>query len=440
MKRKLLQAIGQLVMAILRKADYFITGSNTGISIEEERKDPYSVYKILRSRGRILRSYTNRGWMVVGFDEAQELFLDSRFGSDLRTNKPLSRMIRLAADGKKVSFLDDPAMLNLDPPDHTRLRKLATHGFLHKHILSLEPRVTEIVDRCLESYDTQSGTFNIVTQIAKPLPAIVIAELLGLPESDLTRFQKLSIDLLGLTALGDDEQMERGAKANEDLISYFSGIIDDKRRNPDQALISRLIAAEEEGDRLSAEEVYSTAILLLIAGHETTTRLISNGIYTLLQHPEQLALLRDNPDLAENAIEEMLRFEPPIQFVVRFAREDLTFHGKKIKKNQLVAPIILSANRDPAANDNPDVFDIERDNIKHVSFGYGIHLCLGMTLARLEGRIAINKLLQRFPDMTLADQPLEWSSLMLIRGLENLIIETNDSNNKSDLQSETDAA
>jgi cytochrome P450 len=318
MKRKLLQAIGQLVMAILRKADYFITGSNTGISIEEERKDPYSVYKILRSRGRILRSYTNRGWMVVGFDEAQELFLDSRFGSDLRTNKPLSRMIRLAADGKKVSFLDDPAMLNLDPPDHTRLRKLATHGFLHKHILSLEPRVTEIVDRCLESYDTQSGTFNIVTQIAKPLPAIVIAELLGLPESDLTRFQKLSIDLLGLTALGDDEQMERGAKANEDLISYFSGIIDDKRRNPDQALISRLIAAEEEGDRLSAEEVYSTAILLLIAGHETTTRLISNGIYTLLQHPEQLALLRDNPDLAENAIEEMLRFEPPIQFVVRF--------------------------------------------------------------------------------------------------------------------------
>jgi cytochrome P450 len=440
MKRKLLQAIGQLVMAILRKADYFITGSNTGISIEEERKDPYSVYKILRSRGRILRSYTNRGWMVVGFDEAQELFLDSRFGSDLRTNKPLSRMIRLAADGKKVSFLDDPAMLNLDPPDHTRLRKLATHGFLHKHILSLEPRVTEIVDRCLESYDTQSGTFNIVTQIAKPLPAIVIAELLGLPESDLTRFQKLSIDLLGLTALGDDEQMERGAKANEDLISYFSGIIDDKRRNPDQALISRLIAAEEEGDRLSAEEVYSTAILLLIAGHETTTRLISNGIYTLLQHPEQLALLRDNPDLAENAIEEMLRFEPPIQFVVRFAREDLTFHGKKIKKNQLVAPIILSANRDPAANDNPDVFDIERDNIKHVSFGYGIHLCLGMTLARLEGRIAINKLLQRFPDMTLADQPLEWSSLVLIRGLENLIIETNDSNNKSDLQSETDAA
>jgi cytochrome P450 len=440
MKRKLLQAIGQLVMAILRKADYFITGSNTGISIEEERKDPYSVYKILRSRGRILRSYTNRGWMVVGFDEAQELFLDSRFGSDLRTNKPLSRMIRLAADGKKVSFLDDPAMLNLDPPDHTRLRKLATHGFLHKHILSLEPRVTEIVDRCLESYDTQSGTFNIVTQIAKPLPAIVIAELLGLPESDLTRFQKLSIDLLGLTALGDDKQMERGAKANEDLISYFSGIIDDKRRNPDQALISRLIAAEEEGDRLSAEELYSTAILLLIAGHETTTRLISNGIYTLLQHPEQLALLRDNPDLAENAIEEMLRFEPPIQFVVRFAREDLTFHGKKIKKNQLVAPIILSANRDPAANDNPDVFDIERDNIKHVSFGYGIHLCLGMTLARLEGRIAINKLLQRFPDMTLADQPLEWSSLMLIRGLENLIIETNDSNNKSDLQSETDAA
>lgn len=290
----------------------------------------------------------------------------------------------------------------------------------------MEPGIVSIVRRCLDEYDPASGQFDVVQQLAKPLPAIVIAELLGLPETDLSRFHKLSEDLLGLTAIGDDEKMERGAIANEGLNNYFREVIEVKRENPDQAMISRLIQAEEEGDRLTAEELYSTCALLLVAGHETTTRLIGNGMYLLLKHPEQLRKLQADPSLAENAIEEILRYEPPVQLMPRFALEDIEFYGKKIKKNQLIVPIIASANRDPVANRNPDEFDIERKEIKHVSFGYGIHLCLGLTLARLEGKIAINMLLAHFPEMTMAEQELIWTPLPLVRGMDNLVIETNE--------------
>lgn len=432
MKRKLLQIMGQAAFAVLRKVDYYITGSNSGFTREEEVEDPYRTLKVLRDRGSILRTYTNRGWMVLGFEEAQALFKDQRFGSDIRKNKFLSSMLRFASDGRSVMFLDNPTLLNLDPPDHTRLRKLVAQGFLHKFVLSMEPRIASIVRQCLDEYDPASGQFDIVRQLAKPLPAIVIAELLGLPESDLPRFQKLSEELLGLTAIGNDEEMKLGAIANEELVNYFKEIIGLKRENPDQALISRLIQAEEEGDRLTADELYSTCGLLLVAGHETTTRLIGNGLYVLLNHPDQLKKLLDNPSLTPNAIEEILRYEPPVQLMPRFALEDAEFFGKKIKKNQLIVPMIASANRDPAANDNPDDFDISRENIKNVSFGHGIHLCLGLTLARLEGRIAINILLERFPDMTLADQKIVWTPLPLVRGMDNLVIKTNESPAKID--------
>lgn len=426
MKRKLILAIGQIAFYILRKVDYYISGSNTGISPEEEVRDPYAVWRILRAKGNILRSYTNRGWLVLGFEEAQQLFKDSRFGSDARKNRFISGAMRAASPDGKVPFLDNPTMLNLDPPDHTRIRKLVNHGFGHKYIVSLEPRIAEIVGACLDTYDPEKGQFDIVHQLAKPLPAIVIAELLGLPEDDHSRFQKLSNDLLGLTAIGDDEAMRAGTLANEELVKYFEEVIEEKRKLPSQDLISRLIEAEEEGDRLTAEEMYSTCVLMLVAGHETTTRLISNGVHLLLQNPDQLELLKKDPELAQNAVEEMLRYEPPVQLMPRYALDDVEFFGKKIKKNQLIAPIIASANRDPAANPNPDVFDITRKDIKHVSFGYGIHLCLGLNLARLEARIAFNLLLQRFPNITLAEQELVWTPIPLIRGMDNLIVNMNE--------------
>ena len=362
----------------------------------------------------------------LGFEEAQALFLDKRFGTDLRKNKFLTKMIRLASAGRNVSFLDNPTMLNLDPPDHTRLRKLVSQGFLHKYIMSLEPQIEEIVDQCLAGFTAPATQFDVVTDLAKPLPAIVIGRLLGLPNEDIPYFQELSEKLLGLSAIGDDERMEAGGIANEALIDYFRGVIEEKRRNPGQDMIGRLIAAEEEGDRLTAEEMYSTCVLLLVAGHETTTRLISNGMYALLRHPDQIKMLIDDPSLMPNAIEEMLRFDPPVQLMPRFALQDCEFYGNKIKKNQLIVPVIASANRDPAANDNPEVFDIKRENIRHVAFGHGIHLCLGLSLARMEAKIALNKLLARFPNMTLAEQVLVWTPVMLVRGSDNLLIDVNE--------------
>ena len=428
MKRRILQWLGQLALRALRTLDYYFTGSVSGIPQEEALKDPYRVYASYREHGRVIRTLANRGWMVLGFEEVQALFRDPRISSDLRKNRFLTRMMRLAADGRELPFLDNPTMLNLDPPDHTRLRKLASQGFLHKFILSLEPRIEAIVDDCLDDYDESTGQFDIVGQLAQPLPAIVIAELMGLPDGDLPRFRKLSDDLLNLTLIGDDDAMEKGAQANRELTAYFREVIAKKHEHPGQDLITRLIEAEEEGDRLTAEETLSTCVILLVAGHETTTRLIGNGMHLLLNHTDQLKLLQEDRSLMENAIEEMLRYEPPVQLMPRFALEDMEFYGRQFKKNQLIGAMIASANRDPLANRDPDVFDITRQEIRHVSFGHGIHLCLGMTLARLEARVAINRLLDRFPDMQLADQQISWVPSTLVRGMEQLLIDVDEDN------------
>jgi cytochrome P450 len=423
MKRRLLQWLGRTALATLRKLDYYFTGSVAGVPPEEALRDPYRVYGLYRQHGNVIRTLANRGWMVLGFEEVQALFRDPRVGSDLRKNRFLTRMMRLAADGRELPFLDNPTMLNLDPPDHTRLRKLASQGFLHKFIQSLEPHIESIVNDCLDTFDAETGQYDIISQLAQPLPAIVIAELMGLPESDQPRFRKLSDDLLNLTMIGEDEMMEKGVQANRELTEYFKEIIEYKHDHPGQDLITRLIEAEEEGDRLTAEEMHSTCVILLVAGHETTTRLIGNGMHLLLQHPDQLDLLRADRSLMSSAIEEMLRFEPPVQLMPRFALEDFEFYGKRFRKNQLIGAMIGSANRDPAANSDPDVFDITRDEIRHVSFGHGIHLCLGMNLARLEAKVAFNCLLNRFPDMALAEQDIVWTPNTLVRGMERLVID-----------------
>jgi cytochrome P450 len=199
-------------------------------------------------------------------------------------------------------------------------------------------------------------------------------------------------------------------------------VVEEKRGNPGNDLISQFIAAEEEGDRLSAEEVYSTSGLLLIAGHETTTRLIGNAVWLLLTHPDQLQLLRDDPDLMPNAVEEALRFQSPVQHTTRVALEDMDFHGCKIKKHQLVELMIGAANRDPQANDDPDRFDIRRENVQHVGFGYGIHLCLGAELARLEAKTVLEMLLECYPDLSLETEVPAWGDSDFVRGLDELIV------------------
>jgi pimeloyl-[acyl-carrier protein] synthase len=420
---RMFNIVSKVALAVLGRADHYLNGSNSGRSAEQVRQDPYSGFQQARARGPVLRSYANRGWMVVGFEAAQACFKDQRFGSDMRRNKFLVRLLRAGANGRPVSPLDNPSMLNLDAPDHTRLRKLASRGFLNKYIQSLRPHIEEIVGQCLADIEEGTEQFDVVEKLANELPAIVIAEMLGLPEKDRAQFQAWSNDLIGLTKIEQPALVERAGVASEELQAYLAGIIDSKRTNPGEDFITQLIAAEEEGDRLNADEMYSTCALLLGAGHETTTRLIGNGLYLLLKHPEQLAMLRKDRSLMDNAIEEMLRYEPPVQFMPRFAREDLEFYGNKVKKDQLLLVVIASANRDETANPESEKFDITRENVKHVSFGHGMHLCLGLALARMEASVAFNALLDRFPNMSMSEQDVVWSDNAFVRGVEKLMVE-----------------
>jgi len=311
-------------------------------------------------------------------------------------------------------------MLNLDPPDHSRIRRLVSQGFMHKFIQSLEPRIRLIVDDCLRRVDNDA-TFDIVATLAKPLPAIVIAEMMGLPESDHARFQAWSEDLIDGTGTNDPTKVERGTAASNALIQYFRDIIHSRRGNPGDDLIGQLIRAEEAGDTLSERELYNTCLLLLVAGHETTTRLIGNGAYLLLKHG-LWKTLRDDSARIPAAIEEMLRFEPPVQATQRFVLEDLEFHGKHMKRGEIVFVGIAGGNRDPDANDAPDRFDPGREKVNQVSFGYGIHLCIGASLARLEAKVTFEKLLAEFPDMRLCDAEPHWGTNPFFRGHESLVV------------------
>ena len=381
-------------------------------------RDPYPMYERLRSKAPVHYSIASRAWWVTGFDLVQEVLRDKRFVVDVRTFPERADKIRADLDDERRERFEHPSMLNRDPPDHTRLRRLVSHGFVHRYIQSLEPRIRAIVEDCLRRVDNAEA-FDIVDVLARPLPAIVIAEMMGLPQSDHAQFQTWSEDLIEATTTNDTEKLDKGAAAENALIHYFQRIIASRRGSPSDDLVGQLIRAEEEGDKLTERELYNTCLLLLVAGHETTTRLIGNGVYLLLEHG-LWSELRKNPARIPIAIEEMLRFEPPVQATQRFVLDDLDFHGHRMKRGDIVLVGIAAADRDPAANVNPNLFDIHRDKVEQVSFGYGIHLCIGASLARLEAKVAFEKLLARFPELRLCDATPEWGQNPIFRGLRQL--------------------
>jgi len=334
----------------------------------------------------------------------------------------------LIKDGREIMLdqFDNPSILKLDPPDHSRIRKLVSYGFTNRYISSLESEIKETIDDCLDRTHNESS-FDLIDALAKPLPAIVIAKMMGLPNEDLNQFQKWSEDLLlevgGITS--SETQRKKARDAYEELIKYFERIILERKDNPGEDFIGKLIQAEEEGDKLNVKEMFGTCLLLLVAGHETTTRLIGNGLFTLFKHPEQFTHLKNNFGLIPNAIEEMLRYEPPVHATVRFAHDDMIYADKKFKRGTAFAISIAGANRDPLANKNPNEFDITRENIKHVSFGYGPHMCIGAHLARIETKLAFEALFDRFPDMKLIDENPNWGKNFIFRGFEHLEIKAN---------------
>ncbi|MEQ8861699.1 MAG: cytochrome P450 [Pseudomonadales bacterium] len=386
--------------------------------------DPYPALNHLRDVAPIHYSPAIKGYWVTEFSKVQEVLRDARFGADVRRYERHMKPFRKRATAQQLERLENPSMLTLDPPDHSRLRRLVTHGFLFKYIQSLEPRIQQIMDRCLARVDN-AATFDVVDAVARPLPAIVIAEMMGLPESDHDQFQTWSEELIAGTGISSVETSEAADRANDALIDYFKRIIEQRRGAPlTDDLIGQLMRAEEQGDKLNAKELYNTCLLLLVAGHETTTRLIGNGLFNLLIRPEQFEYLREHPDAIPAAIEEMLRFEPPVMATVRFAREPMDFHGTPLEEGDQVFVSLAAANRDPAVNAHPEEFDVQRETAKQISFGHGIHLCLGAALARLEAKVAFRTLLDRYPQMRLADREPHWDHNPFFRGLKALNVVT----------------
>ena len=373
-------------------------------------RDPYPVYAALRERGPVHWVRTPppgayEGWLVVGYEEARAALADPRLSKD--------------STKRGLNSLDEELMgryvLITDPPEHTRLRSLVAGAFTMRRVEALRPRVQQITDELLDAM-LPKGRADLVDSFAYPLPMTVICELLGIPDIDRVAFRALSSEIVAPSG-GDSE-----LAAIEQLAAYLDELIEDKRCTaPADDLLSALIRTRaEDGDRLSGDELRAMAFILLVAGHETTVNLITTGVHTLLTHPDQLAALRADMTLLDGAVEEMLRFEGPVETATyRYAAEPMEIGGKSIAEGDPVMIGLDAANRDAAYCPDPHRFDIHRAPQGHLAFGHGIHYCLGAPLARLEARVALRSLLERCPDLALDGPPGDWLSGMLMRGLRS---------------------
>ncbi len=387
------------------------------------KANPYPTYAHLRSEAPIQRVELPDGqgmWLVTRYEDVSAVLRDERFVKDWRNAMTPEQIVGVPPIPEVMKPLTRN-MLDTDPPDHERLRALVSKAFTPRLIERMRPRVQEIADTLLDVVQDK-GEMDLIDDYAFPLPIIVIAELLGVSAEDRNKFREWSN-----AAVSGDTTQEYVEKVllphMQAFTDYLRAMFEEKRKNPKDDLISALVRAEEAGDKLSEDELLAMVFLLLIAGHETTVNLIGNGVLALLQHPDQLRKLREDPSLIKPAIEELLRYDGPVETSTeRFAREDVRIGETVIPRGEMVLVVIASADHDPERFPNPDALDITRADNKHVAFGKGIHFCLGAPLARMEGQIAINTLLRRMPDLRLADAPesLTWRPGMVLRGLRGL--------------------
>ncbi len=371
------------------------------------REDPYPLYRYLHAAAPVQWNDVLDAWTLVRYADVVESLTDPRFTAD-RTAE--------VDEGYTIA----KSMLVSDPPDHTRLRALVQKAFTPRMVEQLRPRIGSIVRELIDRIATRGGPFDIITDLAYPLPVVVIAELLGVPAEDRETFRDWSADLAAsLDPLVSQEVGQRATLAREGLHAYLRGIIAERRRAPRSDLISALVAVEERGEILSEPELVVMCTLLLIAGHETTVNLIGNGMLALIQHPDQYAQLRESPGLIGAAVEELLRFDSPVQLTGRIASEPLEIGGQHIEAGQWVLPLLGAANRDPQQFAEPEQLDLTRNPNPHLGFGRGIHFCLGAPLARLEGQVAIAALVQRFRHLELAGTPVRRDQITL-RGMKSL--------------------
>src|ERR687890_2101048 len=407
-------------------------GSNTIVAPDlaspQFKADPHPFYARLRAEApvwRTTRPDRRVAWLVTRYDDVARVLKDDTFAKDkLNAMDPEQRAKTPWVPG----FLKplERNMLDSDDPDHMRLRALVSKAFTPRLIERLRRRIEALCEELLNAMERErkrKGGTDLVAGYALPLPATVIAELLGVPAEDHARFHSWSNRLVSVSSGRD---MLRALPAALAFVRYLRKLVERRRADPEDDLITALIRAEEAGDKLSEDELLAMAFLLLVAGHETTANLIASGTLALLEHPEQTERLRRDPSLVKPAVEELLRYTSPVEMATeRYAREDAEIGGRRIPRGGLVLAVLGSANRDERHFEDPDVLDIARDPNRHLAFGRGgVHHCVGAPLARMEGQIAIGALLRRFPRSRLAVPPetLRWRRGLFLRGLERLPI------------------
>ena len=386
-------------------------------------QDPYPVYDELLATTRLAWSEALAGWVMPRYEDVQTTLLDTaHFSSRGRVTAVLDRLdLDLRQHFAPFENHFSSGLINADPPDHARLRALVTKAFAPKASEALRPRIQQLVDGLLDAAQSR-GEFDVIWDFAYPLPAILIAEILGVPPETRDDFRRWSDSVLSFQGAGvvSPELLD---KVQTDLVAmreFLAGLLADRRAHPRDDLLTHLVKSEIEGDRLTPAELLTTSVLLLIAGHETTTNTIANGLYTLLRHPEVLARLRADPALLPTAVEEVLRYESPLQRNPRRMSMDYDYLGAPLRQGDYVLQLFGSANRDPRVFPDPHRFDLTRQPNRHLSFGFGIHFCVGAPLARLEAPIAIGTVLRRFPNLRLSGASFAWRVHGLIRGLDRL--------------------
>ncbi len=379
---------------------------------DEFLRDPYPTLRQLQTEAPVYWSESVGGWIITRYDDVLITFRDvMHFSNEGR----LGRAVEYLPPEQRANFgafenhYATKSLLHSDPPDHTRLRALVNKAFTPRVVEAMRPRIQTLVDGLLDSAPSM-GPIDLIHQLASPLPAIVIAEIVGAPSADAGRFKGWADDILAFQGVNRPPvaTLERSQRGIVDLRAYLSDLVADRRQHPREDLLSYLVAAETDNERLSEAELVSTCVTLLVAGHETTLSLIGNGLWLLLNHPEQLQLLHQDPALLPSAIEEMLRVESPVARQPRRIKQDVTLGGQSLRQGQIAFQFLNAANRDPAYFPNPDRFDLHRPNNRHLAFGQGIHFCIGAPLARIEGPIAIAAVLRRMPNLRLASDEADW--------------------------------
>jgi cytochrome P450 len=389
----------------------------------EVRADPYPTYARLQAMGPVLPTLFG-GWLLTRHAEVFSVLRDARFSSNSRHNVGYEQFVELARqlDLSDLQDLFGRVMIFADPPDHTRLRRIVGKAFTLRAVEDMRPRIAATVDRLLDGVAVDGGA-DLVEALAFPLPVTVISDMLGVPDEDHEMLRAWTAEAVKALDPSDDMTVFfPAAEAIRAMRSYFDELVGRRQGAPGPDLLSALIAAEDQGDRLSHEELLDTAILLFGAGHETTVNLIAGGALNLLCHPNELARLRADPALITNAVEELLRLGPPVQLTARIATADVELAGQAIAKGTEVVALIAAANRDPEVFENPNRLDIGRQDNRHLSFGGGIHHCLGAPLARIEAQEALGHLIRRFPDLALDERDIEWKPTSTIRGPQHLAL------------------